>query len=194
MRFEHTAVVDGTPEEIFELTQHYARRLTWDPFLREAVLLDGATAPDVGVRAWCVARSGIGMETEYVSFEPPRVAAVKMTRGPRVLGTFAGTWELEPAAGGRTSVTFRYSFRTHPRWLAWLLEPLGRCWFSRETRLRVEALGRAVRKETGTRRATTAPGWLLAILGASVLLSGCGTLATAFDPQSKSVVAELKDP
>src|SRR5262245_53596048 len=73
MRFEHTAIVDGSPEEVFGLTQDYARRLTWDPFLREAVLLDGASAPGVGVRARCVARSGLEMETEYVSFVPSRV-------------------------------------------------------------------------------------------------------------------------
>jgi len=87
MRFEHSAVVDASPGVVFALTQNYPARLKWDPFLRKAVLLDGATEPAVGVRAWCVARSGIGMETEYVSFTPPRIAAVKMTRGPKVLET-----------------------------------------------------------------------------------------------------------
>jgi ribosome-associated toxin RatA of RatAB toxin-antitoxin module len=140
MRFEHTAIVDGSPEEVFGLTQDYARRLTWDPFLREAVLLNGASAPAVGVRACCVARSGMKMETEYVSFVPPHVTAVKMTRGPRILESFAGTWEFEPIQEGKTRVTFRYNFRVRPRWLAWLLEPLAQRWFSRETRLRVLAL------------------------------------------------------
>ena len=126
MRFEHTAVVDAASEVVFALTQNYSARLKWDPFLREAVLLDGATEPGVGVRAWCVARSGIGMETEYVSFKPPRVAAVKMTRGPKVL------------------VTFRYQLRARPRWLAWLIEPAARWWFSRETRMRVVALAKAI--------------------------------------------------
>jgi hypothetical protein len=102
MRFEHSAVVDGSPEEVFSLTQDYARRLTLDPFLREAVLLNGASAPAVGVRAWCVARSGLGMETEYVSFNPPRVTAVKMIRGPKMLESFAGTWEFEPIQDGKT--------------------------------------------------------------------------------------------
>lgn len=145
MRFEETAVVDGPPEEVFAMTQDYARRLDWDPFLREAILLDGATAPGVGVRAWCVSRSGVGMETEYVSFNRPRVTAVKMTRGPRMLASFAGTWEFEPVEGGKTKVTFRYLLRARPRWLAWALEPLARRWFARETRLRVRALQAALR-------------------------------------------------
>ena len=85
VKFGHGAGGEGDPERVFALTQDYARRLTWDPFLRSAELMDGASAPGVGVRAWCVARSGVGLETEYVSFAPPRIAAVRMTRGPWVL-------------------------------------------------------------------------------------------------------------
>ena len=140
MRFEHAAVVDAPPDEVFGITQDYAKRLAWDPFLRSADLLDGATEPKIGVRAWCVSHTGIGMETEYVSFTPPRVVAVKMTRGPRLLESFAGAWEFEPVEGGRTKVTFRYNLRARPRWLAWALEPIARWWFARETRLRVLAL------------------------------------------------------
>lgn len=50
-------------EILFDLTQDSTRRLDWDPFLREARLLGGAEGPGVGARAWCVGRSGIGMET-----------------------------------------------------------------------------------------------------------------------------------
>lgn len=145
MRFEHSAVVDAVPDVVFALTQDYSRRLAWDPFLREARLLNGAAAPAVGVRAWCVARSGLGMETEYVSYEPPRVVAVRMTKGPWALEVFGGTWEFSPVDAGRTKVTFRYLFRVRPRWLAWALEPLARYWFSRETRLRVMALADVLR-------------------------------------------------
>ncbi len=144
MRFEHAVVVDESPETVFALTQDYSRRMRWDPFLRHAELLGGVSAPGVGVRAWCVGRYGIGMETEYVSFDPPRVVAVKMTRGPRLLERFAGTWEFAPVDGGRTKVTFRYLLRARPRWLAWVIEPMARWWFSRETRTRVRALERAL--------------------------------------------------
>jgi len=144
MKFEHIAVVQGTPAQVFALTQDYRRRLSWDPFLRRAELVGGAVAPGVGVRAWCVARSGMGMETEYVSFAPPRIAAVKMTRGPWALESFGGAWEFSPAGHGATRVAFRYQFRLRPRWLAWLLEPLARGWFSWETRKRVAALQAAL--------------------------------------------------
>ena len=80
------------------------------------------------------------METEYVTFTPPRIAAVKMTRGPWLLESFGGAWEFAPAGSGATNVSFRYQFRTRPRALAWLIEPLARRWFSWETRRRVLAL------------------------------------------------------
>jgi len=146
MKFEHIAVVSGGPSEVFALTQDYSRRLSWDPFLRRAELVGGATTPGVGVRAWCVARSGLGMETEYVSFVAPRIAAVRMTRGPWIIESFGGAWEFSPVGDGATRVVFRYQFRTRPRLLAWLIEPLARRWFSWETRKRVAALQAALEK------------------------------------------------
>src|SRR5262249_15826212 len=111
MKFEHFAVVQGSPDEVFALTQDYSRRLSSDPFLRRAELIGGAVAPGIGVRAWCFARWGLSMETEYVSFAPPRLVAVKMTRGPSLVESFGGAWEFSPAGSGETKVAFRYQFR-----------------------------------------------------------------------------------
>jgi hypothetical protein len=144
MTFEHSITIAASPAALFALTQDYGRRLEWDPFLRSAELLDGAAAPAVGVRAYCVAHSGLGMETEYVSFNPPRACAVKMTRGPRLIGSFAGSWRFEEELPGRTRVGFRYHLRARPRWLAWLLTPLLRWHFGRDTRRRLRALKAAV--------------------------------------------------
>jgi hypothetical protein len=126
--------------DLFALTQDHGRRLSWDPFLRSAELLDGAAAAGVGVRAWCVARSGLGMETVYVSFTPPRVAAVRMTRGPWVIRSFAGSWRFEEVDEGRTRVTFCYSLEARPWCLSWLLTPALAWAFRRDTRRRLAAL------------------------------------------------------
>ena len=105
--------------DLFKLSQDYDRRLRWDPFLREARLLDGAQSAALGVRAWCVAHNGLGMETTYVSFQPPTVVAVKMTRGPRIISAFAGSWrftELPSQSGSTcTRVVFRYQIAGRPR-------------------------------------------------------------------------------
>src|SRR5687768_871524 len=108
MTLEQSIVIAASPGELFSLSQDYHRRLEWDPFLKSAELLNGASAPAVGVHAYCVARSGLGMETEYVSFNPPRATAVKMTRGPWLIESFAGSWRFEEVSPGQTRVSFRY--------------------------------------------------------------------------------------
>ena len=144
MTFEQSITISASPSELFALTQDYERRLEWDPFLKSAELLAGAVAAGVEVRAYCVAHSGLGMETEYVSFQPPRVCAVKMTRGPWLIDSFAGAWRFEAAAAGQTRVGFRYHLRAWPRWLSWLLTPLLARLFARDTRKRLLALKSAV--------------------------------------------------
>ena len=144
MTFEQSVEIAAGAAELFALTQDYARRLEWDQFLKSAELLNGATRAGVGARAWCVAHNGLGMETEYVSFNPPRTCAVKMTRGPRLIASFAGAWNFEEVGPGRTRVRFRYHLRTRPRWLSWLLTPVAARLFARDTRRRLEALRVAV--------------------------------------------------
>jgi hypothetical protein len=149
MTFEDSILVRDTPEALFALTQDYGRRLEWDPFLRSAELVGGATRAGPGVRAWCVAHNGLGMETEYVSFSPPSVAAVKMTRGPWFIGGFAGSWRFRPEPDGRTRVVFRYSVRGRPAWLGALLNPVLVRVFGREVRRRLEGLRDFVERDAG---------------------------------------------
>ena len=144
MTFDQSIVIAASAGELFALTQDYSRRLEWDPFLKSAELVGGASAAGVGVRAYCVAHSGLGMETEYVSFNPPRACAVKMTRGPRLLSSFAGSWRFEEVAPDRTRVGFRYHLRARPWWLSWLLTPIMGWVFARDTRKRLVALKVAV--------------------------------------------------
>jgi ribosome-associated toxin RatA of RatAB toxin-antitoxin module len=120
--FEQSIEINAVPAALFELTQDYGRRLEWDPFLKVAELR--GAAPRVGVRAWCVAKSGLGMETEYIVFNPPHCAAVKMTKGPRILASFAGSWRFHEITAGCTRVTFRYHISAAPRWLSFVLDPI----------------------------------------------------------------------
>jgi ribosome-associated toxin RatA of RatAB toxin-antitoxin module len=154
MTFEQSILIAASPSKLFALTQDYARRLEWDPFLKSAELLGGASAAGVGVHAYCVARIGLGMETEYVSFNPPRAIAIKMTRGPWLLDSFAGSWRFEEVEPGQTRVGFRYHLRARPRCLAWLLTPVLAWVFAHDTRKRLAALKTAVEQDgilAGTR-------------------------------------------
>lgn len=80
-KFSEKININDTQEIMFDYTQDYDNRLSWDTFLKKAELIDGATKADKGVRAYCVAKNGLGMESEYVSFNRPKVTAVKMTQG-----------------------------------------------------------------------------------------------------------------
>jgi hypothetical protein len=144
--------VQAAPEVVFDLIHDYPARLAWDPFLKEARLLDGAESAAVGVKALCTAKAGFGgfaMETVYVSFDRPRVAAVRMTSGPRLLETFAASLRQDPVDGGATRVTYRFHCATSPRWLRGLLDPIAGALFLREVRGRLRALKRHLERGRG---------------------------------------------
>ncbi len=122
---------------LFELMQDYDRRLAWDEFLSKAELVGGAKASALGVRAWCVDKSGRGMETEYVSFKPPLRVAVKMTRGPWMFHSFAGSWAYRAIDDARTEVTFRYNLELRPRLLGKVGDRLLARIFSRDMEQRL---------------------------------------------------------
>lgn len=110
IKFSESIEIVGNMESIFDYTQDYKNRLKWDTFLTEAYLLDDATQADKGVKAWCVSRNGLGMETQYVSFNRPKVTAIKMTKGPYMFKEFAASWTFKEDPMGITKVTFLYSF------------------------------------------------------------------------------------
>lgn len=127
---------------LFDMTQDYEHRLSWDAFLKEAKLLAGATEPSIGVYARCVARFGLEMQTRYVSFNPPRACAVEMTHGPWFLRSFAGSWRFDEIGAGRTRVTFAYNLLGRPRFLTGLMRRV----FARQVRRRLAALKQAAEK------------------------------------------------
>jgi hypothetical protein len=110
IKFSESIEIKSPAELVFDYTQDYANRLKWDTFLTEAYLLDNATQADKGVKAWCVAKNGLGMETQYVSFNRPKVTAIKMTKGPYMFKEFAASWTFKEEIIGVTKVTFLYSF------------------------------------------------------------------------------------
>ena len=156
---ETSLVIRAGRAALFDLTQDYGRRLRWDPFLKEARLLGGAGRAAAGVRAWCVAWHGLGMETEYVTFSPPAVVAVRMTRGPALLKAFAASWRFDEAGAGATRVTFKYHFKARPRWFSRLIEPVLDVLFRRDARMRLNGLKRAAEATIYTARPPTTKSW-----------------------------------
>jgi len=147
--------VAAAPEHLFALTQDYERRLEWDPFLTSAEFLDGATEAGVGVVARCRGRIGGVMDAEYVSYEPPRVAAIRMTGPPWFLESFAGSWRFVPLAAGATRVEFAYTLRARPRIFSRLFTPIVSAVFQYEMCRRLEALKSFVERRSQDKKDET---------------------------------------
>ncbi len=151
-----TAFIDiqTSPEAAFDLIHDYRRRLDWDPFLREANLLNGAAVADRGVTSRCISRRNLGgwaMDTVYVTFDRPTVAAVKMTRGPFFFRSFAASIRQSRIDEQTTRVTYRYNFQLRPSSLAWFIGPFVWRTFDRETHARLAALKRYLEAERSRR-------------------------------------------
>jgi len=144
-REKYNVDIAATCHEVFELLHNYDIRLEWDSMLSEARLLDGAETAGIGVRSLCVGTWRglfLGLETEYVSFSPGKVAAVTLTNQPPFLDHFAATIKHEPLDNGRCRTTYIYFFRAKPHFLAPILEPLINVMLKREVRNRLHSLRR----------------------------------------------------
>jgi ribosome-associated toxin RatA of RatAB toxin-antitoxin module len=109
-KFTEKIIINSSREFVFDYTQDYGNRLKWDTFLKKAELIGGAAEAGIGVRADCVAKNGMGMITEYVSFNRPEGTAVIMTKGPFMFKSFAGSWKFTRLDSNLTEVSFIYSF------------------------------------------------------------------------------------
>jgi ribosome-associated toxin RatA of RatAB toxin-antitoxin module len=144
---EGSIVIDAPAAGLFALSQDYALRRAWDPFVRSMRFLDGAREAGKGVRVWVRAWTGLTMEVELTSFRPPASVAMRMRRGPWFLHEFAGTWLFKPLLAGGTEVTFRYSFAVRGRWLWPLLGPIIKWVFQHDVRARLRGLKRGAEQE-----------------------------------------------
>lgn len=136
-------IIPASCEAVFDLVHDYQRRLDWDTLLREAYLTGDATAAGKGVTAICVGRRALGgfaIETRYVSFDRPHVAAVEMINRPPLFGRWAASIRHVAVDARSSKITYTWSFEAKPRALRWLFEPVMARVFRWETRKRLRAL------------------------------------------------------
>ena len=147
MLIKYDVTIRATAKELFELTQDYTRRKEWDPLTTEAYLVNAETAAK-GELVRCTARNGMSMDTAYVSYQPNKVAAVKLVKGPYLFDKFAGGWRFDEVEPGLTHVRFSYNVSTRPKWLSWFLTPIVVTVFRYETRKRIRALKAYAERES----------------------------------------------
>jgi hypothetical protein len=138
-----TETIPAPSAEVFRLLHDYQRRLEWDTLLRDAHLCDHWTEAQLHATSECTGRwylGGLALKTQYVSFHPPEVAAVKMLNRPPLFETFAATIRHRDLSDGSSSVEYKYNFTARPWWLRWLLHPVMATLFRWETRKRLRSL------------------------------------------------------
>lgn len=148
-----TETIPARSGEVFALIHDYDRRLEWDTLLRSAYLDDGNTEAARGATAVCTGKwylGGIALKTVYVTFDPPKLAAVKMLNKPPFFGSWAASLRHEDIGEGRSRVTYTFTFTAKPRSLRFVLEPLMNVVFELETRKRLRALKRHFERRPGS--------------------------------------------
>src|SRR5262245_5201636 len=119
-----SAMIPAPSEAVFDLVHDYGRRLEWDTLLQAAYLVDGATQAGPGVASVCQGRwylGSIALKTVYVSFDRPRVTAVKMINTPPFFQTWAASIRHQDIGDGTSQITYQFHFTVKPSWLAFIL-------------------------------------------------------------------------
>ncbi len=135
--------IPAPAEAVFELLHNYKRRLEWDTLLQEAYLEPEFEKSEKGAISVCRGKrilGGFAVRTEYVSFEPGKVAAVKMLNQPPFFDTFAASIRHRKIDDENSEVIYKVSFTAKPRFLQSILNPIMRRVFVWETRKRLKAL------------------------------------------------------
>ncbi|HYJ91875.1 MAG TPA: SRPBCC family protein [Pyrinomonadaceae bacterium] len=140
---EISEIIPASSAEVFDLLHDYDRRLEWDTLLQAAYLDDGHQKADRGVTSVCVGRRSLGsipLKTVYVTFERPKLAAVKMVNRPPIFDAWAASIRHEDISDGTSRITYKYQFTVRPRSFRFFLDPMVDRIFRWETRKRLKAL------------------------------------------------------
>jgi len=140
-----TAIIPAPSAQVFALLHDYTRRLEWDSLLQAAYLVEPWKEAQLHAVSVCKGRTllgGIALKTEYVAFNPPALAAVKMLNRPALFETFAASIRHTDLSEGTSQIEYKYTFTARPIWLRWALHPVMSAIFRFETRKRLQSLSR----------------------------------------------------
>lgn len=136
-------IISAPASEVFDLLHDYDRRLEWDTLLSAAYLTDGCKHAELGATSVCIGRrslGGIALQTTYVAFDRPRLAAVKLINRPPFFKSWAASIKHEDLGPSESRISYTWTFTARPRWLRRILEPIMNRIFRWETRKRLMAL------------------------------------------------------
>jgi hypothetical protein len=136
-------IIAAPAEAVFALLHDYKRRLEWDTLLQEAYLEPEFEKSEKGAISVCRGKTilgGFAVRTVYVSFEPGKVAAVKMLNQPPFFDSFAASIRHRKIDDAHSEVIYKVNFTAKPRFLRPIVNPIMHFVFVWETRKRLRAL------------------------------------------------------
>jgi hypothetical protein len=124
---------------VFDAFHYHEWRHRWDSLVDATRVLDGAPCPYVGAvtdNAGGGLLRPLSMQTEFISYERPKLAAAAMLGRSFPFARWAASMRHKPLPDGRSVMLYTYSFETSPRLLRWLLDPITKRVFDWQTRKR----------------------------------------------------------
>lgn len=124
---------------VFDVFHYHQWRRRWDSLVDHTRVTDGAPCPFVGAvseNAGGGLLRGLSMRTRFLAFDRPRLAAATMEGRSFPFTRWSASMKHR-AAGERGSVMiYTYTFEAGPAAMRWLLEPIVKAMFARQTRKR----------------------------------------------------------
>lgn len=142
----------ASADVVFDAFHFIELRHRWDTLVGRSRVADGAPCPYVGAITenqggrWLGALS---MRTRFVSFERPRLAAAAMEGRAFPFRRWAASMRHVPLDAQRSTLVYTYQFEAGPPMLRWLMEPVVKWIFDRQTRLRFARLAQHLAAHRG---------------------------------------------
>lgn len=140
-RFEYD--MPASVDVVFDVFHYHCWRSRWDSLVGNTQVVGGAPCPYVGAITENIGDGwmrSLSMRTQFVSFDRPRVAAATMIGQSFPFASWAASMKHQPVGANRSIMIYTYTFQVGPRWLRWLLEPIVKLVFDRQTQCRFQRM------------------------------------------------------
>lgn len=128
---------------VFDAFHYHLWRARWDSLVSATHVLGGAPCPFVGAiteNTGAGALRGLSMQTQFVSYDRPKVAAAAMLGHSFPFIRWAASMRHQPTGPQRSVLIYTYTFDVGPRVLRWVLEPIVKLVFNWQTQRRFARL------------------------------------------------------
>ena len=128
---------------VFDAFHYHQWRHRWDSLVSATEVVGGAPCPYVGAvtqnagGGWM---RGLSMQTRFVSYDRPNLAAASMVGTAFPFSRWAASMRHKEVEGQSSLLVYTYTFEVTPHWLAWALRPVVHAVFAHQTRKRFSRL------------------------------------------------------